>query len=188
MRKNCEGNNKKLFNTMKELTGHKNSLILPESPSSDSLAQDLADFFLEKIIKIREELDSFETYIPTQSCETSFSAFKEITESSLLTLIKSSKPASCSLDPIPTILLKEFDNALAPILTRIVNLSLASSTFAENWKDAIVLPLIKKASLDKNVLKNYRPISNLSFLSKLTEKAALSQVCPYLEDNSLLPS
>ena len=64
---------------------------------------------------------------------------------------------------------------------------MATSVFASNWKEAIVLPLIKKSNLDRNILKNYRPISNLSFISKLTEKAALSQLCPYFENNHLLP-
>ena len=63
-----------------------------------------------------------------------------------------------------------------------------SFTFANDWKDTIVLPIIKKASLDKNTLKNYRPISNLSFISKITEKAALTQIGPYIESNSMLPS
>ena len=41
------------------------------------------------------------------------------------------------------------------------------------FKTAIVKPLLKKPSLDHNNLKNYRPVSNLSFLSKLWEKKSL---------------
>ena len=33
-----------------------------------------------------------------------------------------------------------------------------------------VTPIIKKSSLDPDVLKNYRPVSNLHYISKLTEK------------------
>jgi hypothetical protein len=36
------------------------------------------------------------------------------------------------------------------------------------------------------VLKNYRPVSNLSFLSKVTEKAAMSQISKYVQENNLL--
>ena len=42
-----------------------------------------------------------------------------------------------------------------------------------------------KPSLDPNSLKNYRPISNLSFLSKVTEKIVLSQLSAYLNANNL---
>ena len=186
--KKSEGNTKKLFNIVKDLTGHKNTLVLPDTIPPETLAQDLADFFVKKITDIRTELDVFETFIPDQICESSFTSFVEVPESTITTILKSSKSATCTLDPIPTEFLKEFDSLFVPILTRIVNLSLLSATFASDWKDAIVLPTIKKASLDKNLLKNYRPISNLSFLSKLTEKAALSQIWPYIDNNSLLPS
>ena len=66
---------------------------------------------------------------------------------------------------------------------------LSSATFTDLNKNAIITPLLKKPSLDKEILSNYRPISNLSFLSKLTEKAALHQICPYIEsNNSFLPT
>jgi hypothetical protein len=43
-------------------------------------------------------------------------------------------------------------------------------------KSAIVTPLLKKLSLQKDELRNYRPISNLSFISKVLEKDAVSHV------------
>ena len=55
------------------------------------------------------------------------------------------------------------------------------------FKEAIVIPLPKKTSLDPNNLKNYRPVSNLSFLSKVTEKIFLSQLSTYLNANELFP-
>jgi len=77
---------------------------------------------------------------------------------------------SCRLDPIPTWLLKECLGTLLPVITRIVNLSLSSAEVSPNLKEAIVLPLIKKICLDPEILKNFRPVSNLSFLSKLIER------------------
>ena len=38
------------------------------------------------------------------------------------------------------------------------------------------MPLLKKPTLDKDTFKNYRPVSNLNFLSKVTEKAVASQI------------
>ena len=53
-------------------------------------------------------------------------------------------------------------------LTAIVNQSLSTGIFPSCMKAAIVKPLLKKTSLDSNVLKNFRPVSNRSFVSKLS--------------------
>src|SRR6218665_1242670 len=54
------------------------------------------------------------------------------------------------------------------------------------FKDSVVKPLLRKSSLDKELLSIYRPISNLSFLSKLSERVVLSRLKGYLTSNSLL--
>ena len=67
---------------------------------------------------------------------------------------------SCSLDPMPTWLVKQYLPVLMPILTKIVNSSLSSGSFPSRLRRAIITPILKKASLDKNTLGNYRPVSN----------------------------
>ena len=57
--------------------------------------------------------------------------------------------------------------------------------FPDVLKEATVTPILKKASLDWNTLKNYRPVSNVNFLCKLIEKAAINQVNEHLESNAL---
>ena len=59
---------------------------------------------------------------------------------------------------------------LLPYMTSIFNDSLNTGVFPCDFKDSLVTPLIKKPSLDCNVLKNYRPVTNLSFISKILEK------------------
>ena len=44
---------------------------------------------------------------------------------------------------------------------------------------------MKKPLLDKNLLKNYRPISNLPFLSKILEKVVLHKLLSHLQENNL---
>ena len=44
---------------------------------------------------------------------------------------------------------------------------------------------IKNKNLDKNLLKNYRPISNLPFLSKILEKVVLHKLLSHLQENNL---
>ena len=92
---------------------------------------------------------------------------------------------SCDLDPIPTWLLKRNLDTLVKSITSIVNLSLKSCCVPNNLKHAIVSPLLKKQSLDKNVFKNYRPVSNLSFLSKILERLVAKRLNSYLSTHGL---
>ena len=76
---------------------------------------------------------------------------------------------SCELDAIPTTTLKQvLDTVIAPI-TRIVNMSLENGIFASKWKTAIVHSILKKVGLDL-MLSNFRPVNNLSFISKIVKK------------------
>ena len=54
-------------------------------------------------------------------------------------------------------------------------------------KTALVTPLLKKEGLDPVELKNYRPISNLSYISKLIERIVGKQLTCHLDSNNLLP-
>ena len=89
------------------------------------------------------------------------------------------------LDPIPTSLLKEHAVTLAPTITNIVNLSMLTGEIPAELKQAIVTPLLKQSSLDPNILKHYRPVSNLSYVSKLLEKVVAIQLSQHLLNNNL---
>src|SRR6218665_102981 len=54
-------------------------------------------------------------------------------------------------------------------MPKIINLSLSTSSFPLLFRHSIVTPLLKKLPLDKEFLSNYRSVSKLSFISKLTE-------------------
>ena len=93
---------------------------------------------------------------------------------------------TCKLDIIPTKFLKKVLMHCIPALTKVVNLSLSSGHFFEDWKLAIVRPLIK--SLKKGTEKsNYRPVSNLQFISKIVKKCTLNQVTDHCNKHNLLP-
>ena len=112
--------------------------------------------------------------------------FTPATEDEVLKIIKSSSKASCSLDPLPTKLLTDhFLPELVPIITDIVNSSLASGVFPSTLKTALVKPLLKKLSLSPDIYKHFRPVSNLSFLSKITEKIAAKRLFDYMSENGL---
>ena len=67
-----------------------------------------------------------------------------------------------------------------------INVSLATSEFAQRWKLSKLLPLLKASELNKLFPSSYRPIAILPTVSKLIEKAAQIQLLKFLEDNHLL--
>ena len=92
---------------------------------------------------------------------------------------------SCVLDPIPAILMKECYDSLLPLITDIVYLSFSTAIVPTAFKEAIADPILKKDSLDHEVYKTFRPISNLSFISKATEEVVAVRLNHHLEDASL---
>ena len=101
-------------------------------------------------------------------------------------LMQHSTLKSCALDPIPSTLVSRCD-VLLPVLTRLINMSLKSGQFPVAWKEALVLPLLKKPGLDI-LFKNFRPVSNLPFVSKLTESAVYNQTHSHICMNNLYPA
>ena len=96
-----------------------------------------------------------------------------------------SPPTNCDLDPVPTRLLKEQLDCIIPLMVDIVNKSLCSGVFPGCLKQAIVVPLLKKKSLDKNVYSNYRPVSNLAFLSKVIERVVAQRLNSHMDLNNM---
>ena len=80
----------------------------------------------------------------------------------------------CLSDPMPTTLLKDNIKVLAPFLTDFFNKSLSTGTLPSIFKSAYITPRLKKPDLDTTEAKFYRPISNLTVLSKLLELLAPS--------------
>ena len=72
-------------------------------------------------------------------------------------------------------------------MQEIANCSLTTWEFASLWIVASVKPLLKKTGLNTE-LKNYRPVSNLSMISKLVESVALKQLSEYTSSKNLFPS
>ena len=101
---------------------------------------------------------------------------------SILNNLKANK--STGLDKIPAKILKLSAEIIAPSLTYIFNLSLASGIYINEWKRARVTPIYK--SEDKTKCENYRPISILPVISKVLEKEIFRQLYGYLTDNDLL--
>ena len=102
---------------------------------------------------------------------------------SLLYIILPTK--SCCLDALPTALLKKTLPVHLTVLCKIINMSLDKGIFPGRLKAADVTPIIKKASLDQNILKNYRPVSNLAYTGKLIEKVVLKILSEHTSQHGL---
>ncbi len=99
-------------------------------------------------------------------------------------LITATKPTTCLLDPVPTKLLKELLPVAEPLLN-IINSSLSLGHVPKPFKLAVIKPHIKKPKLDPCELANYRPISNLPFMSNILEKVVSAQLCSLLHKNDI---
>ena len=94
---------------------------------------------------------------------------------------------TCQLDPASTWLVKDMIGLLSPFIALLINKSLTTGCFPTEFKKAIVRPLLKRGGLDLTDLKNYRPVSNLPFLSKLLERVVQARLQAHLDGSSLLP-
>jgi len=86
---------------------------------------------------------------------------------------------------MPMWLVKYCLDVLISPITNIVNKSLSLGVFPISIKAALVKPLIKKHTMDCNILNNYRPVSNLTILSNVIEKAVAFHLNKYLINNNL---
>ena len=184
---------KKLFSATKRLLGRENEIEYPKFNDSAVLADKFSDYFVQKIDIIQTKLDNMASTAPPPppphiasenvSDVPSISQFTLLSESDVQKLIEATPKKLCMLDPIPTPLVIGCINILLPVITKIINISLQTGQFTDQWKCALVHPLLKKPGLDL-VLKNYRPGSNLQYISKLTEKAVFQQTNGHMVINS----
>jgi len=177
------GNPRKLWNSVSTLLGKP---VTPSTVPSTFSAADFLKFLEDKVGDVRSATANAP---PPEYSRTDnvFSSFQPCTEQQIERLIRASPAKSCDLDPVPTSIVMEFLDILLPFLARLCNASILEGCLPLSQKEAIVIPALKKHGLDPAEMKNYRPISNLSFTSKLVEKVVLSQVAAHLAQNDLWP-
>ncbi len=177
---------KKLWKNLNTVMHRTPISILPDDPSDSALADKFGNYFIDKIKNIRALFpDSSAPCKRPSTPPPNLSSFSSVSVDDVRKTIMQSPTKSCSLDPWPTFLVKDCLDILVKPLTQIINMSLSEGVFPDQFKSAIVTPLIKKPSLDKSVLKNYRPVSGLNFVSKLIERVVTKQIKFHLSSNGL---
>ena len=140
-------NPRRLWNLMNNILYIIPSPALPEFTSVKSLCDHFSRYFVDKIETIRSEFPDKVQNIPQvqkPEIRSKINVFERASEDEIKKLILSSSSKSCDLDPIPTSVLKNCLDILITPITGIINISMETSTFPQNFNEAHVRPLLKK--------------------------------------------
>ena len=156
------------------------------------ISKSFNEFFIGKIDKLKTKIDERPKVDPLGKLREKMSKkrlnfkLKLVKEKQILKIVKSLKNTNSSgVDSITTKIIKDSIGVLITPITRIVNTSILTGTFPEDWKLAKVIPILKKG--DSKEKSNYRPISILPVTSKILEETVRQQVSRYFEKNNLFP-
>ena len=180
-----KGDTQLLFSITSKLLENQQAPKLPLD--KNNLANKFSTFFHDKITNLRDSLAGsihIANNIPPLT-DISLQNLRPTTCDEVRIIIMSCTNKSCELDPVPSWLLKKCIEELLPLLTSLFNASLESGSFPQQFKSAIIRPLLKKTNLDVNELKNYRPVSNLHFISKVLEKLVVRRLEDHMSRNNL---
>ena len=181
-------NPQKLWRVLGDVLHRLPAKILPSIKPPQLLTDRFVELCTEKIEKIRSTFSASADlqHITPDSPPSMFSTFSTVTEDQVTKVITNSPSKSCSLDPWPTFLVLDYLDILITPLTAIINASLEQGKCPNFFKQAHVTPILKKPSLDKEVFKNYRPVSNLNFISKILERVVAVQLQTHLDEVGLM--
>ena len=177
-----------MWNSVNKILHREISKPLPDHTFLDTLCSSFSKFFTDKITLIRSNFvtnDNSHDFPESPHVENTIDQFTPTTTSEVGSIILKSTNASCDLDPFQTRPLKHYIDDLIVHITTIINLSMRERVVPPAFKQAIVTSLIKKKTLCRNDFKNYRPISNLSFLSKILEKIVAKRLNAHVEEQLL---
>ncbi|KAI5608745.1 hypothetical protein C0J50_12193 [Silurus asotus] len=167
-----------LFSTINSVI---NPLSVVLNDVSENKCNAFRQHFLDKVLSVRQTI----TQVPSvamSTCAAQFvlENFDAVTLVDLRTAVHELKPTTCPLGAVPARILKEAVDIIGPILV-FINSCFSVGTVPAAFKHAIAGPQLKKPNLDSSILSNYRPISNLSFSSKLMEKLVFTQLQFHLQ-------
>jgi len=169
---------------------HSKPPVYHSDVDSEKLANEFSQFFADKVSRICDAITAAVKLLPVrtfpvrQHAGTGFSEFAHVTDEDVQRILRKMPSKSSPLDVIPCSLLKSCADIFASIIARLANLSFVEGRFPSRYKSALVRPLLKKPGLDRTTTANYRPISNLSTVSKILERLSQTQLRPHLIGSS----
>ena len=175
----------KIVNTL--FDKNKSSGTLPQHSDSNELANKFNHFYLDKVQQLRHKIPQTNFNRDQYSVRfngTILDSFRPTTVDEIKGILKSSGIKTSFHDILPASVLKQVMDELLPHLCIMVNKSLETGS-VEGIKESIIVPLLKKSGLDSETLKNYRPVADLVFLSKLTERVGAIRFYEHMTNNDL---
>ena len=140
---------KQLFKCVNDLFYKSSEPVFPSNVTKEDLADKFSKFFNDKIKKIYSKFSDDEVSLADNPDVTKqLSIFGSVSVEEIRKLVTAPPTKSCSTDPIPTFLLKDCVDQILTIMTRIINTSLSSATVPQEFKKAVVIPILKKNTLD----------------------------------------
>ena len=159
------------------------SMNRPQSSSTEKLRNDCATYFAENTrglkVQIHEKLlneEGFSDYVvvdDNQPVSYQLNRLLPTTDEELWNIIKLCPSKICSLDDCPTEFLKRKLQIHFLYLVAILNNNFEQGIFPNTLRTAVEKPLPKNDTINKDLLKNYRPVSNIVFIGKVLEKVAV---------------
>jgi hypothetical protein len=183
----CEGDTHALFNIVTTvLDKRKTSGILPQFENPKALANKFNNFYSNKVLQIRNKIkpSDLECDFRKKFSGTVMECLMPTTVEELRSIIKEMGIKTSCQDPMPCTIFKDIIEDLLPYICDLVNKSLNTGS-VEGIKDCVIVPLLKKMGIDPDTLKNYRPVTNEVFISKLTEKVVSMRMFKHMNVNNL---
>ena len=184
-----EGTAKTLYSVVNNLIDNNKEIVLPSAESDKELADGFLQFFKQKIAKIRSNFpvgcSNTSAAHPNPNIQP-LSTFEPTNPEELRKIVTQFGVKCSPEDPAPSPVLLTHLDTLLPVWVEIVNLSLEVGSM-DSLKSAVILPLIKEltSTTDTDDFKNYRPVSNLVFISKLIERVVDIRLEQHLQQNNL---
>ena len=132
----CGNDIGQLYQIIDSVTGRNTDNPMPSNISMEELMEKFADFFLDKIVRLRNELSEVNLYEPSwRDIKIQLKEFVPVEEEEIMKYMTKLGSKKCELDPIPVNIYKQLIDKLVAITIHIVNTSL-QSRFPEKWKEA----------------------------------------------------
>jgi hypothetical protein len=188
LKTSCKIQPKLWWKTVKQLLGYAQDTSIPTIEHNNVVITDSigkAEAFNSFFVS-HSNIDTSNASLPDETSEDNNNTLEtlNVTEEDVYQILKSlDTNKAIGLDGVSPKLLKLCAEEIVPSLTRLFNLSLQSGIFPESWKHANVMPLYKKGN--SKDINNYRPVSLLSCISKVFERAVFKHVFNFLRDNKI---
>jgi hypothetical protein len=152
-------NQKDLYNMVARLTSSCKKLVIPSTIPVSDLPTTFANYFTEKIAKIRATFNTNNHVVDTPISPVAFpeehllEVFPPTSVDEVTKVFRSASIKTSDLDPLPQKLLSQIIDVIVPSLVNLINLPFSTGIFPQNIKQATITPLLKNHPLTKSNLR-----------------------------------